>query len=810
MHDATDDQRRADDGRLDSLLERLCDRLITPQELAELNERLIADGAARRLYLRYVQLHSSLAMAAGCNIADSGGAAARLERKAGAGDACERLLESIFDDGGAALRAPGNWGPRVWVAAALAVAAAILVAAFSPGLWRAGSQSTNSQNTVQRDAPPRVPALDVAPPQPAPVARVTYLSANVKWRDANESVSLRSTLETGQTLELVQGEIRLTYTSGVELKLLAPAEFVVRADGGSLRRGGLRAIVTEAGRGFTIDTPNGKVVDLGTEFGVAVDDFGVAEVSVFQGIVDAFPAANGGAAAKPIRLTKGQAVLWNRDTLIHMDADPLRFESPRDEAPAAAQAGVLLLDEDLRGRGLTSGEWTTRGAVTASPTGLKFTGDGSHANLPHLISTAQFDPSGGPVTVVCELRFAAVDSAAPPSFAVLTRSAAERSDDARELWNTMHTCVRCSLKSQDATLSGAVEAATKLDRECPLSNILWRGFHRIEEDVPYRLVMTDDGVNVSFTVSLVADPEIRKSITCRSLFRAKQNHIVLEGSPGGGVVIERIQVFQAPGRESISVDSSARLARNEESAATQSQRDVDARLLDELAPRDGALVIAEDFSKAELDRQIWHTLGDVAIVDGRLQLGVPNADEHINTWANRPYLLTKRNFAPAEGRLTILGTIDFAKNFLHEYGGSYAVMTRADSKLGSGPGWEYSVLQSGVRANFWPAAWGHEHSLEIHEKPSPSILSLLVAEGLEINPEARAYAFMVVDDGQRVTLTIVDRVDQSIRKTVSAATQPTLERGIIGFESCWGCPVWLDNVRVYASPAAAASVETSP
>ena len=94
-----------------------------------------------------------------------------------------------------------------------------------------------------------------------------------------------------------RGEIRLTYDTGVELRLLAPAEFVVGAAGGSLRRGGLRAVVPEKGRGFTIETPNGKVVDLGTEFGVAVDDFGVSEVSVFQGIVDMFPVLGGADAA---------------------------------------------------------------------------------------------------------------------------------------------------------------------------------------------------------------------------------------------------------------------------------------------------------------------------------------------------------------------------------------------------------------------------------------------------------------------------------------------------------------------------------
>ena len=99
----------------------------------------------------------------------------------------------------------------------------------------------------------------------------------------------------------------------------------------------------------------------------------------------------------------------------------------------------------------------------------------------------------------------------------------------------MHTCVRCSFKSLDATSTGVVEAAMKLDRNCPITNILWRGFDRLDKGVPYRLVMTDDGINVAFTVSLRDDPSINKTVTCRSLFRGKENFIALEGPVAGTV-----------------------------------------------------------------------------------------------------------------------------------------------------------------------------------------------------------------------------------------------------------------------------------
>jgi hypothetical protein len=42
-------------------------------------------------------------------------------------------------------------------------------------------------------------------------------------------------------------------------------------------------------RGFTVLSPGGKVVDLGTEFGLSVDDGGTTTVRVFKGEVEAFP-----------------------------------------------------------------------------------------------------------------------------------------------------------------------------------------------------------------------------------------------------------------------------------------------------------------------------------------------------------------------------------------------------------------------------------------------------------------------------------------------------------------------------------------
>src|SRR5690606_14654990 len=53
-----------------------------------------------------------------------------------------------------------------------------------------------------------------------------------------------------------------------------------------LHRGQLTATVEESGRGFTIETLHADIIDLGTRFGVEVDEAGEADVVVFDGRVD--------------------------------------------------------------------------------------------------------------------------------------------------------------------------------------------------------------------------------------------------------------------------------------------------------------------------------------------------------------------------------------------------------------------------------------------------------------------------------------------------------------------------------------------
>jgi len=96
-----------------------------------------------------------------------------------------------------------------------------------------------------------------------------------------------------QTLSLRSGLVRLEFVDGVEVTLQGPAEYEVMDVGRTrLLSGLLTAIVPPGAEGFQVDTPTAEVIDLGTAFGIELDDDGIANVSVFDGEVEVRPTNN--------------------------------------------------------------------------------------------------------------------------------------------------------------------------------------------------------------------------------------------------------------------------------------------------------------------------------------------------------------------------------------------------------------------------------------------------------------------------------------------------------------------------------------
>ncbi|MBA3484551.1 MAG: FecR domain-containing protein [Pirellulales bacterium] len=774
---------------VNGLLSQLCDELLEVDGVNRLGDLLLAEPAVRRRYLRYVALHSTLGASAGsCAAVDEEDEApAALAIFDGEQRACLAEYEDAAE--------PANAARIFWRRLALPAAAAILLALSVAG-W---SLYSSDEPILQRATEPLV-ASHEAPGQQTPkplAAEITYASSAIRWQRTNESYALTSRVRAGQTLALALGSVELTYGSGTTLTLTGPSEFVVEENGGMLQRGEIVAHVTEKGHGFTIHTPHGKIIDRGTAFGVVVDDFGVSEVSVFEGRVEAFPVVGSAPTAPKIDLTTGRMLQWSGDSIIAMNAGhrtlPTEFSGRTPQITP-----TVLLDVPSGTQAIDPNQWTTLGKIHPVRGGLRLDGRANPTERPYLITAHQYDPSRGPILIACDVRFDEIDSHGQPGFSILTRGAGDRSKPATPWHDMLASCVRCSLTADLSSGEGLLEAGAKYEFDREPHTISWRGFTRPRAGVTYHLQIRDDGLSVSFTASEADNASVSKTVTCRSLFRGSQNFIALEGFAGGVATVSNVRITQ--NRSRIARDGSAAENSEMESIPARSPSAAVEQEFADALPADAVLRIAASFDAENLDAARWMTLGDTVVKDRALHLGVANPEQHIDTWRQRPYLLTREMFDPAESPVTIVGRASFAPNFLHGYGGSFAVLTRAEADYGAGPGWEQSALRRGVRANFWPAALGQNRSLELFEMLSPEPLNLLATADFPIDPHSRSYFFCIHDDGVNAKLTLVDAENLSLRKTLTHATQsPLLSAGHIAFEGCWGAPVQLDDVRIYES-----------
>lgn len=127
-----------------------------------------------------------------------------------------------------------------------------------------------------------------APPVPYEVATISD-SINAQWSSGLPIAPGTRISSNSQPIRLNQGIIKLQTDDRVDIVLEAPAEFQFLSYSGiSLNYGKLFARVSEQGLGFSVATPNSKIVDLGTEFGVLSQIDGSTEVYTYEGKVNLF------------------------------------------------------------------------------------------------------------------------------------------------------------------------------------------------------------------------------------------------------------------------------------------------------------------------------------------------------------------------------------------------------------------------------------------------------------------------------------------------------------------------------------------
>lgn len=225
--------------------------IIGPEQLEKLNAALCEDADLRRDLIEYLNLDSAISDLAAVSDTEVAEVEAKL--------ATARVPTS---------RTTAPWHRRL-PALAIALAACLLLAFV---LWKMSVQEDEEPTSSERS-----PSM------------VAELVAQIDARLSMDSQLWKSDKLTAGAYHLERGLLHLKFGNGVKVFVEAPARFdAVTAKRLVLRSGRLSAKVPSTGAGFTVETPEARVVDFGTEFAIEVDR-DQSEVHVFDGLVRVHP-----------------------------------------------------------------------------------------------------------------------------------------------------------------------------------------------------------------------------------------------------------------------------------------------------------------------------------------------------------------------------------------------------------------------------------------------------------------------------------------------------------------------------------------
>ena len=159
-----------------------------------------------------------------------------------------------------------------------------------------------------------------------PVRVATIIgSVDAQWSNPELPSSPGTRLSTGP-LKLTGGVVEIRLDHGAKAIIQSPATLkLLSAKSVRLLQGSLVGKVPFGAIGFTVETPLTSIVDLGTEFGVVVDQPGTADVQVFAGKIEAVIQDSG----RHVPLAKGRSVrvalVDGQTRIADVPIDPNRF-----------------------------------------------------------------------------------------------------------------------------------------------------------------------------------------------------------------------------------------------------------------------------------------------------------------------------------------------------------------------------------------------------------------------------------------------------------------------------------------------------
>ena len=117
------------------------------------------------------------------------------------------------------------------------------------------------------------------------IGRVSGLDDPV-WTSGSAPLAFGAKVRRGDLLRLDSGVVELLLSTGAMVTIEGPAEFeATSALQSTLTQGKMAAAAPRVARGYTVFTPTAELVDIGTQFGVIVEESGDSELHVFDGDV---------------------------------------------------------------------------------------------------------------------------------------------------------------------------------------------------------------------------------------------------------------------------------------------------------------------------------------------------------------------------------------------------------------------------------------------------------------------------------------------------------------------------------------------
>ena len=300
--------------QLEELLSKLHDGLASEEEKRTIEETLSGDPDACEFYLDYTELCAQMEFELG----------ARTPLDIGEQAISNQISEStaLFYKGQTTKQIlTPSWRPKP----ALAAAAIFLLFIGTISLI------INKRFSI---TPQTLEAQNI----PAKVENITHEGVAILMESVGASFVNNGTKPSRENGILYPGEILLEsgiaaieFYSGARVILEGPAIFELTSENSAiLREGRMRALVPPQACGFSVSTRQIEVIDLGTEFGMNIEEDGhLTEVHCFEGLVDIYESNfNKTKDNKVLRsLESGEAINIQASEIQKMSANPMAFIS---------------------------------------------------------------------------------------------------------------------------------------------------------------------------------------------------------------------------------------------------------------------------------------------------------------------------------------------------------------------------------------------------------------------------------------------------------------------------------------------------